>query len=85
MLAVSEEKLHRFYTAQRGKIRPVLFEHPAKNAPLHGFTDNYVRVEVPFDKTLINTIQPVRIGDFIEKNAIPTLQAELLMTRYPEL
>ena len=45
----------------------MLFEHPAKNAPMHGFTDNYVRVELPFEKSLINTVRNVKIGDSKKK------------------
>lgn len=78
LLEISEKKLHGFYASQIGKCRPVLFEHPAKNAPMHGFTDNYVRVELPYDKSLVNTIHTVKIGDFIEKNDIPALHAQLL-------
>lgn len=78
MLEISERKLHDFYTSQRGKVRPVLFEHPAKNAPLHGFTDNYVRIELPYEKSLINTVRNVKLGDFIEKTDIPALHAQLL-------
>ena len=78
ILEISERKLHRFYSSQIGKTRPVLFEHPAKNAPMHGFTDNYVRVELPFEKSLINTVRNVKIGDFIEKKDIPALHAQLL-------
>ncbi len=78
ILEISERKLHDFYASQRGKIRPVLFEHPAKNAPMHGFTDNYVRIELPYDKALVNTVHNVKLGDFIEKNDIPALHAQLL-------
>lgn len=78
MLEISADKVRRFYTSQIGKMRPVLFEHPAKGAPMHGFTDNYIRVEIPFDKTLTNEVQNVKIGDFIEKSDIPALGATLL-------
>ena len=78
ILEISERKLHDFYSSQRGKVRPVLFEHPAKNAPMHGFTDNYVRIELPYDKALVNTVRNVKLGDFIEKNDIPALHAQLL-------
>lgn len=78
ILEISERKLHDFYASQRGKIRPVLFEHPAKNAPMHGFTDNYVRIELPYDKALVNTVRNVKLGDFIGKNDIPALHAQLL-------
>lgn len=78
ILEISERKLHDFYASQRGKIRPVLFEHPAKNAPMHGFSDNYVRIELPYDKALVNTVRNVKLGDFIEKNDISALHAQLL-------
>ena len=78
ILEISERKLHDFYASQRGKVRPVLFEHPAKNAPMHGFSDNYVRIELPYDKALVNTVRNVKLGNFIEKNDIPALHAQLL-------
>jgi len=31
---------------------------------MHGFTSNYIRVEVPHDDTLDNQVVPVRLGDF---------------------
>lgn len=66
MLEVSERKLHDFYTRFQGTARPVLFEQPRKGAPMHGFTDNYIRVEMPYRKEWVNTCRPVRLGDFNE-------------------
>lgn len=66
MLEVSERKLHDFYTRFQGTTRPVLFEQPRKSAPMHGFTDNYIRVEMPYRKEWVNTCRPVRLGDFNE-------------------
>ena len=66
MLKLSEAKRLAFYSSQRGKTRKVLFEKPAKGAPMHGFTDNYVRVELPYDKTLVNCTAMVELGDFNE-------------------
>lgn len=66
MLALSDKKLHDFYASQRQKIRSVLFELSKKGAPIHGFTDNYVRVEAPFDEALVNTVRQVELGDFTE-------------------
>ena len=64
MLEVSERKLHDFYTRFQGTTRPVLFEQPRKGAPMHGFTDNYIRVEMPYRKEWVNTCRPVQLGDF---------------------
>ena len=66
MLEISERKLHDFYTRFQGTTRPVLFEQPRKGAPMHGFTDNYIRVEMPYRKEWVNTCRPVRLGDFNE-------------------
>jgi threonylcarbamoyladenosine tRNA methylthiotransferase MtaB len=66
ILELSERKLHAFYEAHRGETRPVLFEQPAAGKPMHGFTDNYIRVEAPLQKELINTVTPVKLGDFSE-------------------
>lgn len=64
LIDLSDEKLRTFYTAHRGTIRPVLFEQPAKGVPMHGFTDNYIRVEMPYDRDSINKVRQVLLGDF---------------------
>ena len=70
MLNLSEEKRLAFYTSQIGECRPVLFEQPAPGALMHGFTDNYIRVEMPYDKSLVNKSGiRVRLGDFTEDKA----------------
>lgn len=77
MLEISEQKLQEFYEKQQGKLRPVLFEHPKKGMPMHGFTDNYIRVEVPYDKNLVNKRCSVVLGDFNE--AKDALKAEQIL------
>jgi len=66
MLEISEKKTHEFYSSQIGKTRLVLFEHPKKGAPMHGFTDNYIRVEMPYEKNRVNTTCKILLGDFNE-------------------
>lgn len=46
MLRVSEQKLLEFTRGFEGQTRPVLMEHPRRNRPMTGFTDNYIKVEV---------------------------------------
>ncbi|MBQ9639937.1 MAG: tRNA (N(6)-L-threonylcarbamoyladenosine(37)-C(2))-methylthiotransferase MtaB [Bacteroidaceae bacterium] len=65
--ALSDEKLHQFYAAHSGQTRPVLFEHAPRTKPMHGFTDNYIRVEIPNTPTLAGHIQPTLLGDFNTK------------------
>ena len=62
LIDVSDAKLHDFYCRYIGSERKVLFEQPSKGAPMHGFTDNYVRVEMPYNRELINQVVTVRLG-----------------------
>ena len=61
---LSDSKLRAFAQSFEGTVRPVLVEHSAKKGMMHGFTDNYLKVSVPADPRLANTIVPVRLGAF---------------------
>ncbi|MDQ3100326.1 MAG: MiaB/RimO family radical SAM methylthiotransferase, partial [Bacteroidota bacterium] len=59
-------KLQReFYQRERGSIRRVLFERGEEtlegSGSMEGYTENYVRVVMPFDQDLIDRIVPVRL------------------------
>lgn len=55
MLQVLSDKLKRaFYASQLGQIRKVLFEQEDHDGYIYGFSDNYLRVKVPYDQNLIN-------------------------------
>lgn len=45
-----------------GSVRPVLFESTVRGGRMAGYTDNYIRVEVPYRRDLVNTIVPVELG-----------------------
>ena len=63
MLRLSDEMLARFTARLVGTERKVLFEQPRKGYPMHGFTDNYLKVEVPCDASRVNTIGTVLLGE----------------------
>ena len=58
---LSEKKRRAFYEQHIGSKRPVLFEHSSDPALVSGFTDNYIKVEAPFDAGLINEVHPVQL------------------------
>jgi threonylcarbamoyladenosine tRNA methylthiotransferase MtaB len=63
---LSEKKKNHFYATQFGKVRPVLFENEVKNGKIEGFSDNYVRVALPYapelaGKTLQVLITPENV------------------------
>lgn len=61
---LSAKKRFEFDTQFSGQIRPVLFEEENKNGFMFGWTNNYIRIAVPFSARLINTIQSVEIGKY---------------------
>ena len=67
LLELSDQKTQAFYKRYIGTEAEVLFEKAPRGKAMHGFTKNYVRVELPaakakaeYDNQLIN----VRLGDF---------------------
>jgi threonylcarbamoyladenosine tRNA methylthiotransferase MtaB len=66
LLALSEEKTHAFYAKHIGQEMTVLVERATTGEVMHGFTDNYVRVEMKRDDTLDNQLVRVKLGDFNE-------------------
>ena len=66
LIALSERKHRAFCQRFVGTVRPVLWEHAREGQPMQGFTDNYVRVEMPADHSALdNTITSITLTDFI--------------------
>ena len=64
LLAISDEKTKAFYRKHIGREMKVLMEHSKEGVPMHGFTDNYIRVEMKRDNELDNRIITVRLECF---------------------
>ena len=79
LLKLSDEKTHAFYAAHIGQEADVLFEKAARGKAMHGFTDNYIRVELSPSQAkeeYDNQIIRVRLGGFNYDQS--SLKAELL-------
>lgn len=61
LIEISERKLSAFYRKFEGQERPVLFEDHNSHGTICGFTDNYIRVGLPYDRNLVNRILPVQL------------------------
>lgn len=53
---LSEKKKRAFYQKHLGESRPVLWESAPDDGMMHGFTDNYIKVVMPWEEGLANTI-----------------------------
>ena len=74
LLKLSDEKTLAFYADHIGKEADVLFEKAAHGKAMHGFTKNYIRVELPpsdDNDRLDNEIVRVKLGGFnFDKSAL---------------
>lgn len=59
---LSEKKRRHFYEKYLGTNREVLFEQSKAEGKMSGFTDNYIRVELPLQEDMLNTVTPVQLS-----------------------
>ena len=72
---LSEKKKMAFYQTQLGKTLPVLWEHENKNGFMFGFTENYVRVQKPFDENSINQIEVLKLNKIENEGTVSVIPA----------
>ncbi len=72
---LSEKKKMAFYQTQVGKTLPVLWEHENKNGMMFGFTENYVRVQKPFDINSVNQIEHLELQKIESDGTVSVLAA----------
>ncbi|MEX0967408.1 MAG: tRNA (N(6)-L-threonylcarbamoyladenosine(37)-C(2))-methylthiotransferase MtaB [Bacteroidia bacterium] len=62
LTSLSHKKRRKFYTENAGKIKEVLWEEKEHEGRIYGFTQNYVKVNAPFDAAKVNQVQQVLLG-----------------------
>jgi threonylcarbamoyladenosine tRNA methylthiotransferase MtaB len=65
---LSEKKKRYFYEQFLGKSFNVLLEAEQHEGFLNGFTENYIKVKVPYESALENTIQQINISTIDSEN-----------------
>jgi len=58
---LSDRKKRHFYEQNKGQIRTALIESEQDEGWMYGFTDNYVKVRIPFDLSLANKLAEVKL------------------------
>jgi len=79
---LSDKKQRYFYEQNLGRTAEVLFEQPDADGTIQGFSDNYVRVSVPYDANLINTLQQVQL-EKLKANGL--VEVSLISTQHDSL
>ena len=58
---LSNKKRFEFDLRFENEVRPAIFEESERDGLMYGWTNNYVRVAIPFNERLVNTIQDVEL------------------------
>ncbi|MDR0542421.1 MAG: MiaB/RimO family radical SAM methylthiotransferase [Dysgonamonadaceae bacterium] len=66
LLELSDRKLKEFYRSQIGSVHRVLFEHTKRGDKMHGFTENYIKVEADYHPLWINKLISLKLNSFNE-------------------
>ena len=72
---LSEKKRAAFYKQHLGQERLVFWENGNKNGVMHGFTDNYIKVEHAFDESRANSIERVYLDRLLSSGHVQTTSA----------
>lgn len=75
---LSQKKRMAFYQNHLGETRTVLFEGENKDGMMYGFTDNYIKVGVPFDPDLVNQLIEVELRE-IGSDGVVSVQMPALV------
>lgn len=74
---LSEKKKRHFYEQHIGQTRPVLFEVHKDKTMMTGFTDNYLKVELPLQSELLNTVHTVTLNG-LNEHGLMNIELEAL-------
>jgi len=72
---LSDKKQRHYYDSYIGHSRPVLFEANNADGFMSGFTDNYIKVKLPYKQEMTNNILPVTLR---QVDAIGDMRGEKL-------
>ena len=79
---LSDRKKRAFYAKNENTVRKVLIENENNNGMMYGFTENYVKIKIPYQENLANTIQTVSLKeldrDIIYKSELITMSKQNL-------
>ena len=76
---LSDKKRRYFYEQHLNEMRPVLFEQHKDRRLLSGFTDNYVKIVMPYQEGLLNSITDVHLRGINNKGVVDAELVEVVV------
>ena len=74
---LSEKKKRHFYSQYIGQTRTALFEVSKNKDLMNGFTDNYLKIELPYNPEMINELGQVQLETINDKGNFEATLKEL--------
>ncbi|MCB9251491.1 MAG: tRNA (N(6)-L-threonylcarbamoyladenosine(37)-C(2))-methylthiotransferase MtaB [Flavobacteriales bacterium] len=71
---LSEKKRRKFYSENIGKEYTVLYEAEESNGTMNGFTENYIKIETPYNPLLVNELVKVQLLEINENMSVTPLE-----------
>ncbi|MEP7264349.1 MAG: tRNA (N(6)-L-threonylcarbamoyladenosine(37)-C(2))-methylthiotransferase MtaB [Bacteroidota bacterium] len=71
---LSAKKLSSFYRKYTGTSANVLFEAEGKSDFMYGYSENYIRVKLPYDIQLVNQVVTTELGNMDDDFCLEGLQ-----------
>ena len=75
---LSAKKRHAFYESQLQKTKTILFEAENKEGYIQGFTENYVKVRIPWDPALQNQTRSATLAEIDQKGMVRLAKSVLV-------
>lgn len=75
---LSAKKRHAFYESQLQKTKNILFEAENKEGYIQGFTENYVKVRMPWDPAFQNQTLKATLSEIDQKGMVRLAKTELV-------
>lgn len=73
---LSDKKRHFFYQENLGKTKTVIFEEKEEGGYMVGFTENYIKVRMPYDPLWINDLKKIKLNNLSTNGTVDGLLAE---------
>ncbi len=75
---LSQKKLHHFYRQHIGETMTVLFEGKEKDGNMHGHTENYIKVSIPYEASFFNRLVEVELTGMDEEGNVKCEAMEVI-------
>jgi len=78
---LSEKKKRAFYESMVGNTGRVLVEAEEENGYMNGFTENYVKVKIPYNPDLANTFVDVTLSEIDRDGIMKVIMKESVLSQ----